>query len=76
MLLQTLIVYTKVKIALHKSLADEHGQFAIDMVIGVVVSIILAAFIVMPSMEGLFESMVTSLVTWWGNLETTLFRTT
>lgn len=65
----------QLKKAIATHLADERGQFAVDMVIGIVVSIVLAAVIVMPSMETLVEDMVTSLTTWWANIELTVFKT-
>jgi hypothetical protein len=58
------------------NLNNERGQFAVDMIIGIVVSVVLAAVIVMPSMEGLVESMVTSLSGWWSTIESTVFKTT
>lgn len=59
-----------------ETLNNERGQFAVDMVIGIVVSIVLAAVIVMPSMETLVEDMVASLSTWWSTIELTVFKTT
>lgn len=75
MLQNIMNVFKVIKTTLSNSLSDKRGQFAVDMIIGVVVSIILAAFIVMPSMETLFEDMVTAVASWWGNLELSLFRT-
>ena len=65
-----------VKKILGDSLDNERGQFAVDMVIGIVVSVVLAAVIVMPSMENLVEDMVTSLSSWWTTIEQTVFKTT
>lgn len=59
-----------------ENLNNDRGQFAVDMVIGIVVSIVLAAVIVMPSMETLVEDMVASLSTWWSTIELTVFKTT
>ncbi len=66
---------TQLTNAIGNQLADERGQFAVDMVIGIVVSIVLAAVIVMPSMETLVEDMVTSLTSWWATIELTVFKT-
>ena len=68
-------VITQLTNAIGNQLADERGQFAVDMVIGIVVSIVLAAVIVMPSMETLVEDMVTSLTSWWATIELTVFKT-
>jgi len=64
------------KVVIGENLNNDRGQFAVDMVIGIVVSIVLAAVIVMPSMETLVEDMVTSLSTWWSTIELTVFKTT
>jgi uncharacterized Tic20 family protein len=74
MFMNAMIVWSKVKSVVLKQLGDERGQFAIDMVIGVVVSVVIAAFVVMPSMEGLFEGMIDSLGDWWTNIKDTVFQ--
>lgn len=58
-----------------ENLNNDRGQFAVDMVIGIVVSIVLAAVIVMPSMETLVEDMVGALSGWWSTIELTVFKT-
>ncbi|MDK9710233.1 hypothetical protein [Acidaminobacter sp.] len=58
-----------------ENLNNDKGQFAVDMVIGIVVSIVLAAVIVMPSMETLVEDMVGALSGWWNTIESTVFKT-
>ena len=63
------------RVVIGENLNNDRGQFAVDMIIGIVVSIVLAAVIVMPSMENLVESMVTSLSVWWDNIEATIFVT-
>lgn len=63
------------KAVIGENLNNDRGQFAVDMIIGIVVSVVLAAVIVMPSMEGLVESMVTSLSGWWTTIESTVFKT-
>ena len=59
-----------------EKLSNDRGQFAVDMVIGIVVSVVLAAVIVMPSMETLVEDMVGSLTSWWNTIELNVFKTT
>ena len=63
------------KVVIGENLNNDRGQFAVDMIIGIVVSIVLAVVIVMPNMENLVESMVTSLSVWWDNIEATVFVT-
>lgn len=58
-----------------ENLNNDRGQFAVDMVIGIVVSVVLAAVIVMPSMETLVKDMVTALSGWWNTIELTVFKT-
>lgn len=67
--------FLSLKAVIGGNLNNDRGQFAVDMVIGIVVSIVLAAVIVMPSMETLVEDMVASLSTWWSTIEATVFVT-
>lgn len=64
-----------IKAVIGENLNNDRGQFAVDMVIGIVVSIVLAAVIVMPSMETLVEDMVGALSGWWNTIESTVFKT-
>ena len=52
---------------------NERGQFAVDLIIGIVVSIVLAAVIVMPNMETFIQDMMEAMTDWWSSIQTEIF---
>lgn len=54
-------------------LNNERGQFAVDLIIGIVVSIVLAAVIVMPNMETFIQEMMDAMTDWWNSIQTEIF---
>lgn len=63
----------KVQTVLQAQLENERGQFAVDLIIGIVVSIVLAAVIVMPNMETLIQDMMDAMTAWWNSIQTEIF---
>lgn len=54
-----------------EKLASNKGEFAMDAVLGMALTLIIAAFIIIPNMKNLSSSIMGKLVDWWDNTVST-----
>ncbi|GAU77864.1 hypothetical protein [Fusibacter sp. 3D3] len=55
---------------------DIRGEFGMNSIIGVAIGLIIAAFVLIPSLKTFATTVMTSMTTWWtGTINGTLFPT-
>ncbi|MBF4695466.1 hypothetical protein [Fusibacter ferrireducens] len=55
---------------------DVRGEFGMNSIIGVAIGLIVAAFVLIPSLKTFATTVMTSMTTWWtGTINGTLFPT-
>lgn len=65
------------KSQIEAKLANEKGQFALDIALGLAVVLIISAFIVMPGLNTLAKGFMTNMSNWWTNtISSKIFTTT
>lgn len=55
---------------------DIRGEFGMNSIIGIAIGLIVAAFVLIPSLKTFATTVMTSMTTWWtGTINGTLFPT-
>lgn len=66
--------YIKINVA--KKLANNRGQFALDIALGLAVVLVISAFIIMPGLRTLSTGFMTNMTNWWNTtMSGQIFRT-
>lgn len=74
MKLSSMYYYCKAKF--FNRIANERGQFALDIALGMAVVLVISAFIIMPGLKDVSTDFMTSMSTWWKNtMSSQIFKT-
>ncbi len=58
-------MYHYCKASLEKQLKNERGQFAVDIMLGIAIVLIISAFVILPKLTTIGELFMTDLSSWW-----------
>lgn len=56
------------------TLTENNDGFGMNELLGIAAAIVIAAFIIIPGLQGIAEDIMDKLVEWWDNVEDVVFR--
>lgn len=74
--MKLLLICQYCKARFFKTIANEKGQFALDIALGMAVVLVISAFIIMPGLKGVSTDFMTAMSNWWKNtMSSQIFKT-